>query len=141
MKQSNISILDAHFEGSNATDNAIDRAMKIQTRCAEVGFDWKTLGPVSEKVEEELAEVMEEALMVDKNQVRIDEELGDLLFAVLNLARHLGCNPETALKNANEKFEKRFRQVEQKVAQSPKTLQESSLDELEAFWKEVKKEE
>ncbi|MEZ9522866.1 nucleoside triphosphate pyrophosphohydrolase [Enterovibrio norvegicus] len=120
---------------------ALGRAMKLQKRCARVGFDWDAVGPVAEKVHEELDEVMEEALMVDVDQTRVDEEIGDLLFAVVNLARHLGTNPEIALRNANRKFEKRFRNIETKLRENGKNLQESGLDELEMLWQEVKRDE
>ncbi|MGF1766694.1 nucleoside triphosphate pyrophosphohydrolase [Enterovibrio makurazakiensis] len=120
---------------------ALGRATKIQKRCASVGFDWDAIGPVAEKVQEELEEVMEEALMVDVNQARIDEEVGDLLFAVVNLARHVGTNPESALRKANLKFEKRFRQIEMKLRENGKNLQESQTDELENLWQQVKRDE
>lgn len=120
---------------------ALGRASKLQKRCARFGFDWGTLGPVAEKVQEELEEVMEEAVMADIDQERVDEEVGDLLFAVVNLARHLGTNPEKALRKANLKFEKRFRKVEMKLRDNGKNLQESQLDELEMLWQEVKREE
>ncbi len=84
---------------------------------------------------------MEEAVMADIDQERVDEEVGDLLFAVVNLARHLGTNPEKALRKANLKFEKRFRKVEMKLRDNGKNLQESQLDELEMLWQEVKREE
>lgn len=119
----------------------IDRATQLQARCAQFGFDWGSLAPVAAKVEEELLEVMEEAEKADINQERVNEEIGDLLFAVINLARHVRCDPENALKNASLKFEKRFRQIEQKLMKSGKTLQESSLDEMEIVWQEVKSEE
>lgn len=119
--------------------SAIMQAMALQKRCAEIGFDWDTLEPVAEKVQEELVEVMEEAKITPKNQQRIEEELGDLFFALINLARHLNCAPETTLKKANLKFEKRFRFVEQKVIEQNKNLQDCSLNELEAFWQQSKK--
>ncbi|KXF80178.1 nucleoside triphosphate pyrophosphohydrolase [Enterovibrio coralii] len=120
---------------------ALGRAAKLQKRCARVGFDWDSVGPVAEKVQEELHEVMEEALMVDIDQTRVDEEIGDLLFAVVNLARHVGTNPETALRKANLKFESRFRKVETKLRENGKNLPESQLDELEMLWQEVKRDE
>ena len=120
---------------------ALGRAAKLQKRCAHFGFDWDSIGPVAEKVQEELEEVMEEALMVDTDQSRVDEEVGDLLFAVVNLARHLGTNPEMALRKANLKFENRFRKIEMKLRDNDKKLQESELDELENLWQEIKRNE
>ncbi|WP_434358652.1 nucleoside triphosphate pyrophosphohydrolase [Parasalinivibrio latis] len=120
---------------------ALTRAAKLQKRCASVGFDWDSLGPVAEKVSEELQEVMEEATYADVQQERVEEELGDLLFAVVNLSRHLSCNPEQALRKANKKFESRFRKIETKVRESERTLAECSLDELDSLWNTVKSEE
>ncbi|WP_394211526.1 nucleoside triphosphate pyrophosphohydrolase [Enterovibrio calviensis] len=117
---------------------ALGRAAKLQKRCASVGFDWDAIGPVADKVQEELEEVMEEALMVNVNQARVDEEMGDLLFSVVNLARHVGTNPEKALRQANLKFENRFRQIEMKLRENGKNLQESQQDELEKLWQQVK---
>ena len=125
----------------SAHQPAMMQAMKIQKRCARVGFDWTTLAPVVAKVHEEIDEVMAEALMADVDQARIDDEMGDLLFAVINLSRHLGTDPEMALRQANQKFERRFRQVEQNVIESGQTLQAASLEEMEAHWQLVKQQE
>ena len=117
---------------------SLTRAIKIQKRCATLGFDWQNLTPVVEKVHEEIEEVMEEALAVDINQTRVEEEIGDLLFAVVNLARHLECNPEEALRKANNKFISRFTAVEQQAMLNGKQLTEYNLDELEHFWQQAK---
>ncbi|MFQ6371210.1 nucleoside triphosphate pyrophosphohydrolase [Shewanella sp. YIC-542] len=120
---------------------ALSRAAKIQKRVARVGFDWDALAPVAAKVEEELGEVMEEAQQSPANAERLQEEVGDLLFAVVNLARHVGVNPEEALRQANHKFERRFRGVEQRVQQSGKPFSEHSLASLDQFWEQVKQQE
>jgi ATP diphosphatase len=123
---------------------ALNRAYKIQKRCAHVGFDWKTLPPVVDKIKEEIDEVLVEVqrddLSEQQKQARIEDELGDLLFANVNLVRHLNCNPEQVLRQANSKFEKRFRQVELEVLRQGKQMSDCPLDELEVIWQKVKKE-
>ncbi|WP_392567044.1 nucleoside triphosphate pyrophosphohydrolase [Utexia brackfieldae] len=120
---------------------ALMRAEKIQKRCASVGFDWETLGPVVAKVKEELAEVMAEVNQPVVDQEKVTEEVGDLLFAVVNLSRHLGQKAETTLQQANQKFEARFRQVEQIIAAQQITMQDASLAQMEAAWQQVKAQE
>ncbi len=122
---------------------ALNRAYKIQKRCANVGFDWNTLPPVIDKIKEEIDEVLVEVkrddLTAQEKQARIEDELGDLLFANVNLVRHLQCNPEQVLRQANNKFEKRFRLVELEVLKQGKQFSDCSLDELEVIWRQVKK--
>ena len=139
----------ADNKAESALDNiplalpALNRAYKIQKRCANVGFDWKTLPPVVDKIKEEIDEVLFEVQRDDLNeqqrQARIEDELGDLLFANVNLVRHLHCNPEKVLRQANHKFEKRFRLVELAVLKQGKQMSDCSLEELEAIWQEIKK--
>ena len=111
----------------------LKRAQKIQKRVAKVGFDWENPDQVWEKVEEEIDETKSAFLSGDQNH--LEEEVGDLLFAVVNLSRHYGIDADIALRKANHKFERRFRVVEQN-ADSP--LAEYSLDELEALWQQAK---
>jgi len=114
---------------------ALSRAAKIQKRCADVGFDWTNIHDVVDKVEEEIQEVKEE-LQGDRSGLA--EELGDLMFAVVNICRHAKEDPEALLRQANEKFTQRFHVVEAQVAQSGREFEHHSLDELEQYWQVAK---
>ena len=115
---------------------ALLRADKIQSRAARVGFDWPEVAPVWSKLDEEIAEVHE--AVASKNSRAVEDEIGDLLFTVVNLARHLDVDPEVALTQANAKFEKRFRQVEVLADNQGVKLEELGLAELDALWNDVK---
>lgn len=116
---------------------ALSRAAKLQKRAAQVGFDWPAALPVVDKVREELDEVLE--AMSENDEQAVAEEVGDLLFVVTNLARHLKVDPESALRAANGKFERRFRFIEQAVREAGRSMEGCSLDELDALWGEAKK--
>jgi len=120
---------------------ALMRAQKIQKRCSGVGFDWTSLGPVVDKVHEEIDEVMEEAHQVVIDQARVEEEMGDLLFATVNLSRHLGVKAEVALQKANLKFERRFREVERIITARGLEMTGVDLQAMEEVWQEVKRQE
>jgi uncharacterized protein YabN with tetrapyrrole methylase and pyrophosphatase domain len=102
-----------------------------------VGFDWGAVGPVIAKIEEELGEVKAEIESAG-SPARLADEIGDVLFAVANLARHLKIDPEAALRATNEKFERRFRHVERRLKTSGRSPESASLDEMEALWQEAK---
>lgn len=118
---------------------ALTRAMKLQKRAAQVGFDWPEALPVVDKVREELDEVLE--AMSENDPQAISEEIGDLLFVVTNLARHLKVEPESALRAANGKFERRFRFIEQALREAGRAIEGCDLQELDALWAEAKKQE
>ncbi len=118
---------------------ALMRAQKLQARAARVGFDWPSTEGVRDKIREELLEV-EEAI-ISGDQKHIAEEMGDLLFAVVNLARFMNVDAETALRDANQKFGRRFRAVESGIESQGRTMKEATLDEMEALWVEAKKKE
>ena len=120
---------------------ALIRAEKLQKRCSKIGFDWDNIVPVFSKVEEELQEVKQELARQPQDQAKIEEEMGDLLFATVNLSRHLHCQAEESLRKANQKFEQRFRKVEEKLTQRNRRLENTSLMEMDMLWDEVKKEE
>jgi nucleoside triphosphate diphosphatase len=126
------------LEGVARALPALLRAEKLQKRAARVGFDWKEIGPVIAKIEEELEELRLEVEANAADRARITDELGDVLFAVANLARHCKVDPEAALRSTNDKFERRFRYVEQRLADQGRTPAQASLEEMEAFWQEAK---
>ncbi len=117
---------------------ALLRAEKIQKRAARVGFDWKTIGPVIDKIEEELGELRQELEAGKIDQARVTDELGDVLFAVANLARHCKVDPEAALRSTNDKFERRFRYLERRLAKQGRKPADAALEEMEALWQEAK---
>jgi ATP diphosphatase len=116
---------------------ALTRAGKLQKRAAHIGFDWPAAMPVLDKIAEELAELRAEMAAGGK-RARLEDEVGDLLFACVNLARQLRIEPETALRAANAKFERRFRRLEALLGPG---AAKRSIEELEAIWRQVKREE
>ena len=118
---------------------ALSRAAKLQKRAATVGFDWPDALPVLDKVREELDEVLQ--AMADGEADALEDEIGDLLFAAVNLARHLKQDPENALRRANRKFERRFRFIEQALRDNGRPIEDCTLDELDALWGEAKSQE
>lgn len=117
---------------------ALTRANKLQKRCAKVGFDWDNIDEVAAKVEEEWQEVQQERASVPIHPEKLAEELGDLLFASVNLCRHHKIDAESCLRKANVKFENRFRKVEQTLAQQGKSVAESDVETLNFIWNEIK---
>ncbi|GAA5069735.1 nucleoside triphosphate pyrophosphohydrolase [Roseibacterium beibuensis] len=115
---------------------ALMRAEKLQKRAARVGFDWPEIGMVVDKIAEEARELAEARATLP--QEKIEEELGDLLFVVANLARHLKVDPEVALRAANAKFVRRFHFIEAALAERGRTPDQSDLDEMDALWTEAK---
>jgi MazG family protein len=118
---------------------ALLRAEKLQKRAARVGFDWKETGPVIDKIEEELGELKSELTAADVERTRLADELGDVLFAVANLARHCRIDPEAALRATNDKFERRFRHIERRLAEAGRKPADATLEEMEALWQEAKR--
>jgi nucleoside triphosphate diphosphatase len=118
---------------------SLEMAYRLQERAAGVGFDWPdTRGPM-EKVKEEVAELERETGKGARERVRVEEELGDLLFAVVNLARKLAIDPRAALKRSNEKFIRRFEEIERLAGERGLELGRAILEELDRLWEEVKR--
>ncbi len=126
------------LDGVPKSLSSLLRAYRIQEKASKIGFDWENKEDVWEKVEEELTEFKE----AEKNGSieKIEEELGDLLFSLVNYSRFLKINPENALRRANEKFIKRFSYVEEKINSSGNNLVDATLEEMDKFWEESKKE-
>ena len=125
------------LDGVTAGLPALSRAMTLQRRAASIGFDWPAVEPVLAKIDEETAELRRE-IAAGSGRDRLEDELGDLLFAVANLARHLDVDAEGALRRANAKFERRFRRVETNLAAKGRQPGDAPLDEMEAAWQDVK---
>ncbi len=118
---------------------ALTHALKLQQKAARVGFDWGDAGPVLDKIEEEIGELRAE--IAAGNGKAVSEEFGDMVFALVNLGRHLGVDAEAALSATNAKFRRRFRAVEDGVKRNGKALGEAPLSEMEALWQDAKKDE
>jgi ATP diphosphatase len=128
-----------HLAGVASALPAMTRALKLQQKAAKVGFDWNDASLVLAKLREEIDEI--EAAMVSGEAEATQGEIGDLLFAVVNLARHVGADPESALRATNAKFERRFGFIEAELARRGSTLVEATLAEMDALWTQAKHEE
>jgi ATP diphosphatase len=116
---------------------ALQRAQKLSKRAARVGFDWPDLGPVLDKIDEERGELKD--AIATGNRARIADELGDVLFAYANLARHLDLDAEEALRGSNDKFYRRFRYIELELQKEGRPIADAGLDAMEALWQQAKK--
>jgi MazG family protein len=126
------------LEGVSTALPAQTRALKLQARAGRVGFDWPEAAQVLDKIAEEIEEVRAE-LGEKIDQDRLEDEMGDVLFACVNLARKLKIDPETALRRGNRKFERRFHHIERELAAQGRTPSEATLDEMEALWVAAKR--
>ena len=127
------------IEGVPKELSALLRAWRIQQKAAQVGFDWDNTADVWAKVEEELAELRE--AVASGSRDKIEDEFGDVLFALVNLSRFLKINPEDALRRTVNKFIRRFQQVESTLKERGKSPEDSNLEEMDAIWNEIKKKE
>lgn len=127
------------LEGVPNSLPALVKASRIQDKAAGVGFDWDSKEGVFEKIKEEISELHHEITLGDKEN--IEKEFGDVLFSLINYARFLKINPEDALEKTNKKFIKRFQYLERKAEEQGKSLKNMTLEEMENFWQEAKKED
>ncbi|WP_284758378.1 nucleoside triphosphate pyrophosphohydrolase [Agrobacterium sp. fls2-241-TYG-188a] len=127
----------AGFLGSvHRTQPALTEALKLQEQAARVGFDWSEPEPILDKIEEEIRELRE--AMAGGNPAKVKDELGDLIFALVNIGRHVKADPENALRGTNTKFRRRFRHIETSLAQSDETLEGATLERMEDLWQAAK---
>jgi ATP diphosphatase len=124
------------LSGVKAGQPALARAMELQRKASTVGFDWNDPRAVLNKIREEADEI--EAALDRGDADELAEETGDLLFALVNLARHVGADPELALRRTNAKFERRFAYIEQSLESQGRSLHGASLEEMDALWNEAK---
>lgn len=127
------------LEGVPKSLPALVKAMRLQEKAKGVGFDWEHTDQVWEKVEEELKEFKNE--VEKKDTEKMEGEFGDLLFSLINYARFLNINPETALEKTNKKFIKRFQYLEEKIKEQGRDLKDMSLNEMEEYWQKAKRED
>lgn len=127
----------AGFLGSvHRTQPALTEALKLQEQAARVGFDWSAPGPILDKIEEEVRELRE--AMAGGNPEKVTDELGDLIFALVNIGRHVKADPENALRGTNTKFRRRFRHIETSLVQTDETLEGATLERMEELWQAAK---
>lgn len=131
----------SHLDDVSRTLPSLMRAEKLQKRAAKEGFDWPDVKGVMAKVYEELEEVQQEIDAKEREHERLEDEIGDLFFSCINLSRHVGVDAEQSLRKANLKFERRFRELENKAVNMVRQVSDMSVDELEMLWKTVKNEE
>lgn len=150
------------LEGISSAMPSMLEAHKISSRAAQVGFDWPNMEGLFDKLEEETAELREplqefpapgprpegrgvagsgRPLIPEELRVRLEEEVGDLFFVMVNIARYLAVDPESALRKTNRKFRRRFQWIEERLLQSGNNLERASMDELESLWRRAKREE
>ncbi|MBP9689208.1 MAG: nucleoside triphosphate pyrophosphohydrolase [Bacteroidia bacterium] len=134
LKEGNKSVLSGVTKGTPS----IVKALRMQEKAAQVGFDWPTPKEVWAKVDEELAELKVE-FEINSNAAKTENEFGDYLFSLINLARKFNINPDDALEKTNQKFIERFTYIEEKANQQNRKLTEMTLDEMDIFWNEAKK--
>jgi nucleoside triphosphate diphosphatase len=115
---------------------ALTEALKLQERAAKVGFDWSEAAPILDKIEEEIGELRE--ALAENRPEKVKDELGDLIFALVNIGRHVGAEPEEALRGTNSKFRNRFRHIETSLQASDETLDGASLERMEELWQAAK---
>jgi ATP diphosphatase len=126
------------LDGINQAMPALARAQKLQDRAATVGFDWNDPRAVLDKIKEELSEVEEEVNSETRNAEKIEDEIGDLLFACVNLARHFKIDSETAVRKTNKKFERRFAYIEKSLTDQGSDLRDATLAIMDKLWNEAK---
>jgi MazG family protein len=137
--EENIRVRESLLDGIPKSLPALSRAQKLARRAARVGFDWTRPEEVFHKVDEELMEFKE--AVASGSPEHMKEELGDLLFVAVNAARHLEINSEAALHETSDKFERRFRHIEARLREQGKSLEQASLEEMDALWDEAKAKE
>ena len=126
-----------YLDGVPKSLPALTRASRIQEKAAQVGFDWDEINPIWDKINEEIGEL--KSAIDLKDEIKISEELGDVLFSIVNLSRFLKIQPESSLKNTITKFEKRFHYIETELAEKNITLSEASLEQMDDIWNKSKK--
>jgi ATP diphosphatase len=125
-----------HLDSVQRSFPALVEALKLQERAAKVGFDWSSPEPILDKIEEEIAE-LREALAAD-DKAKVAEELGDLIFAVVNIGRHVNADPEMALRGTNTKFRRRFSHIEAELETAGESLEAATLERMEELWQAAK---
>ncbi len=128
---------DSVLQGVPKNLPELHKAFRMQEKVSKVGFDWEKREDVWDKVQEEISELQKAE--DEGNQKELEEEMGDLIFSIVNYSRFIGINPENALRRTNEKFVKRFRYVEEKIGELNKSIADSNLEEMDKFWEESKK--